>query len=531
VINIIIADDEGIERKALKQILEQGIAEIEIVGEAENGRKAIELASQFIPDLILMDIQMPGTDGLAAIREIRGMHPNIRFIIVSAYDTFEYARQALRMEVRDYLLKPSKPAVIIETVKIVMERIKQEKSQRQSRLQDMQQLQTLIPVAEADLVNQLLFNHVHEVQLEEMLRVFGFSSFPKAFVMILFLIQREPTLPAESEESVHGNVEMLFRQVKEQFHQVGNGWVGAMSGRQIPIIVCAEPGSSYKAQAASVVRKLLDSCFRGNDKMDCFIGGGGVYASQHEMIHSYHEALLASVDLGLPSRHSLYEHLRHTRHDEDQLTLCTEKSILEQVSHGNSTMVQQHFAAYIDRCEASGKHAAETQQRILEIAIVAYRMMRDMGFDIERPLFSVQSTNYQQLKAETRFIVNNMMKSYAAIRQGMTTDLFQTMKQFVIRHAHEDISLETIAEHVKLSPFYVSKLFKEECGMNYIDFLTECRMDKAKKMMADANKSLKEIAIDIGYRDPNYFSRAFKRYYGVTPTEYRIDLYPTSKKC
>ena len=126
-IDILIVDDERVERVALKRIIEEGIENIKIVGEAENGRRAIQLAENLQPDLIFMDIQMPETDGLAAIKEISIVCPTIQYIIVSAYDTFEYARQALRLGVKDYLLKPSRVDTIIETVQNVIKRIRLEK--------------------------------------------------------------------------------------------------------------------------------------------------------------------------------------------------------------------------------------------------------------------------------------------------------------------------------------------------------------------------------------------------------------------
>ncbi|WP_066320990.1 response regulator [Bacillus sp. FJAT-29814] len=258
-IKILIVDDERVERAALKQILEEGIENIRIVGEAENGTIAIQMVEKLEPDLILMDIQMPETDGLEAILEISKLNSGIQYIIISAYDTFEYARQALRLGVNDYLLKPSRPKSVIETVTRVIQRI-----------------------------------HERKKELE------------------------------------------LMKQEKERLKQ-------------------------------------LLSVFEGEQKA----------------------------------------------------------------------------------------------QRLIDE------------------------------KEENK------------------------LKQFIMENYHKDITLETVAEHVNLSPYYVSKLFKEKSGTNFIDFLTECRIENAKRLMGDPSKSLKEIAIDVGFHDPSYFSRVFKRSQGISPTDYR----------
>ena len=106
----------------------------------------------------------------------------------------------------------------------------------------------------------------------------------------------------------------------------------------------------------------------------------------------------------------------------------------------------------------------------------------------------------------------------------MEADIIQHIKQYIIDHAHKDISLEAIGREVGLSPIYISKIFKEQLGINYIHFLTECRIEKAKKLMRDPSKSLKEITFEVGYHDPNYFSKVFKKICHSSPKEYRKKL-------
>ncbi|MFD0710427.1 response regulator [Paenibacillus sp. GCM10027626] len=416
---LLIADDEQIERMALRRILEQELPDVEIVGEAENGRQAVELTKDLQPDLVLMDIQMPGLDGLAAIRQIRETQPQLAIIIVSAYDTFDYARQALQMEVRDYILKPSKPAAIVATVRQVLERVQADQAQQRRHKQ-------LYPIVEADLVAQLLFGHVHEVQREELLTWFGKRYTEQAFVMVVSVAWK-----GEAEEEKQ-EADQLYRRIKARFLRDHQGWVGAMSGRQIPIIMFAEKGQSWRSQAASAVRLLLQLFGAQRGQYKAFVGIGRMQPSLNTIMQSYQEALLASVNPDLPSGHCFYEH-------ED-------------------------------------------------IAGLKY---------------------------------GSMMECCRAASPEEESDLYQTMRQYVQHNAHKTVSLEAIAEHVQRSPYYVSKLFKERFGVNYIEFLTECRMNKAKQLIQDPDKSLKQIAIEVGYHDPNYFSRAFKRHCGISPTEYR----------
>lgn len=127
-IKLLIAEDEAIEREALKKILARGLPEAEVLGEAANGREAIRLAGELRPDIILMDVKMPGIGGIEAVKVIRKAHPAIKFVVVSAYDTFEYAQELMREGVKEYLLKPTKKEEIIHTVGRVIREIRTEKS-------------------------------------------------------------------------------------------------------------------------------------------------------------------------------------------------------------------------------------------------------------------------------------------------------------------------------------------------------------------------------------------------------------------
>lgn len=131
-LKILIVDDELLERKAMRKMLSSYHQEIEIVGEAENGRKAVELAGQLQPNIIFMDIKMPGMTGLEASRMICEMHPHIKIILVSAYDTFAYAKQAIQYGIKDYILKPGRKSEILSTLNRMIEEVQKDQKKDES---------------------------------------------------------------------------------------------------------------------------------------------------------------------------------------------------------------------------------------------------------------------------------------------------------------------------------------------------------------------------------------------------------------
>jgi two-component system response regulator YesN len=523
-IKILIVDDEKIERDALQKIVEKGIEGIQVVGQAENGNQAIELANALVPDLILMDIQMPGLNGMEAIKQIKERLPKIKYIMVTAYDTFEFARQALRYEVRDYLLKPSKAQIIVETVQKVVTEIENEQQQFASQEKDQLKLQQLLPIVEADLVTQLLFDHVHEIHLDEMLKLLSVTESSSYYVAVISILPDIEATDSTNSVSEHPGMKanMLYSAIKEQFHKTENGWIGPMSGKQIPIIIFNDLQRSYRSQAVSMVRKLAQLSFALNATR-LFIGIGGQYNSLNEVRSSYHEALLASINLELPSKHQFYE-ANTSLPGEQIISADVEKRIVEEARRGNWTYIQHEILQMVNRYETANKPVVEAQQKVFELTFVVSRLLLEMGVVADQSALFPQVATYQQLKIQASLCLDDMAKAYNIVKNQLEPDVMIQIKQYIREHAHEDISLEIISEMVQLSPFYVSKMFKEQFSTNYIDFLTECRIEKAKDLLGDPDKSLKEITYDIGYNDPNYFSRVFKKMTNLSPTDYRKEL-------
>lgn len=508
---LLVVDDEQIEREGMLAILRKGFPDAELA-QAKNGKAAVELVAEYRPDLVLMDIKMPGMSGLEAVERISAQYPETKFIMVTAYDTFDYALQAIKLGVKDYLLKPSKAAEITETVGKALREIQMEREARQSSIRDRNTVEKMMPVVEADIVTQLLFDHVHEVHLDEMVSLLGRQTTKEAFVLVIDLRQ------APSPES-------YYAAVKEKLRQLGNGWVGAMSCRHIPLVVFLEEGKSYRAQAASMARQLLDLAERA-PQTECFIGIGSAYSSLDRIRYSYREALLALSEHALPARHRFYEDVPSAAEwlSSDFPGKEKEMQLLDHVRLGQWERVRETVKLTIERLETAGTELNLAQQRVLETVWLISRLLTDMGVETEPPYFSFRIGDFRQLRAEADGLIGKLQQAAERHRSRVEPDVVQKVKMYILEFSHLDLSLEAIAEQVGLSPFYLSKLFKEQLGVNYIDFLTECRVERAKTMMADPKLSLKEIAYAVGYRDPNYFSKVFRKMCGVPPTDYRKQL-------
>ncbi|WP_028390029.1 response regulator transcription factor [Bacillus cihuensis] len=505
---LLIVDDEQIVREGLKAILLKGFPEMEIE-EANNGKKAIEKAESFMPDLVLMDIKMPGMSGLEAVQKINIKNPNIKFIMITAYAEFDYAKAALKLGVKDYLLKPSKASEVVQTVRKVISQIDEEKKSRQERILQKNVLQKALTIVETDVVTQLLFDHVHEVHLDELVEMLHTPMTSEKFVMIILL-------PQDSES--------LYAEIKQRVRKTGSAWVGTLYGRQIPIIVFRQHSYSFRSQAITLAKNIL-SASNTEDKAGWFIGIGSVCYSLDTVRQSYQESLIATKDSSLPVKYRFYSDipLADSRIDGYQ-SKKLENKLFDQIRNGQWQEIMKEISELIEFFEKKGVHLLETQQRVLELLWIASRVLNEIGVEPDTPLYSYQIKDFRQLRTETNHLLNQMWQSYTDYQNQVEDDTIKQIKHYIIEHSHKEISLDGIAQKFELSPIYISKLFKEQLGVNYISFLTKCRLEKAKKLMLNHEKSLKEITFEVGYQDPNYFSKVFKKMYGASPTEYRKSL-------
>ncbi|MGA4721450.1 response regulator [Fictibacillus nanhaiensis] len=497
-LKLLIVDDEQIEREGLQVILQKAFPNLEI-HQAKNGKVAVQVAAEVKPDLVMMDIQMPGMNGLEAIQQITSTNPFIKFVMITAFDMFDYARQAIKLGVKDYLLKPSRVSEIEETVgKVLMEIAEERRS--------LKVLESTLPLVETDVVTQLLFDHVHDVHLDMLVDMLDISSTQEPFVMSILLPQGE---------------ENLYSLIKEKVRKSASGWAGALYGRQLPIIVFRKPGSSFRSQAISLAKDIL-SLRKATSDVGWFIGIGNVCHSLDQVRQSYQESLIATMDSSLPIKYRFYHDVPVLGSTEDRpQSKQREKQFLDEIRLGKWDEVLKNVLSLIQRCEKEGTDLLQTQQRVLELLWVAARVMNEMGMETETPFFSYQTQDYRQLRSESEHLFKQMRTSYEEHYEKLEADTIHQIKQYIVKHSHEDISLEALGRKVGLSPIYISKMFKEKLGINYIDFLTECRIEKAKKLMADPEKSLKEITFEVGYHEPNYFSKVFKKMVTLSPTEYR----------
>ncbi|SFO87948.1 two-component system, response regulator YesN [Halolactibacillus alkaliphilus] len=501
-----IVDDERVERESMRQIITKAFKKVELTL-AENGQEAVDKAMKDRPDIVLMDIKMPEINGLEAIQLIQDRQPNIKFIMVTAYDTFDYAKEALKMGVKDYLLKPSKITEILTTLEKVMEEVQADQEEKKKSDQVTATLAQSKKVMERDLVTQLLLDHVHDVEAP-LLMDYVSKEGGTGYGVLLLMFKDKPL--ASYSEMIKGI---------EQFEAV---LVGPLYHKQLPFIILRD-SQSYRQQVVYLARAIKQAFERLNQPVQ--MGVSDEIASLDRLSAGYQQAVVAAMETKRPYQVMYYDDLPKSENvcDKKLDSYITER-FFEDLRMGKWDDMTRCILDISLCFQSEGLHVIEFKQRIIQLLYMMGQTLDEMHINVNWQKYHFKARDYAVLSEEIKQYFNQLKEDYIIYHAQLADDWFTKMKHHIQTHIQDDLSLEHLSDEAGLSPIYVSKVFKERLGMNYIDFLTKCRIDRAKQLLEDDTVSIKSIAGDVGYQDANYFSKVFKKVTGETPKTYRQQL-------
>lgn len=524
---IMLADDEGIVRDSLKMIIEKNFpneCEIEM---ARTGRDVIELAEILRPDIVFMDIQMPGINGIDAIREIKKNNQTAEFIVLSAYDKFDYAKEAVNLGVLEYMTKPFDKKSICEVVKRAIDRIDSRRKKRSQDLFIREKMESVTPIIENGFIYATMFNEYAQEDVENYKSLLGLETdygCMLAFVMGDDQHGRQMTNAVGASVRMQKNYQKFRELLKEQWNCV----VGAVISNKVPVFLpCARQQVTYEERIEMIdtcralarkLKKEIDISFR--------IGIGSIRKLMDSM-DSYEEALKA-LDNSTGSVAHVDDLPIQCRYD-DEYRLDLENELFELLRTGTAEECSRAAGRFFDWMVDNYKDKTESVRlKTLEFVLFAEHEVYLNGgmtyhFDERSDYLNVimQTESVRELRS---WFVDKFRECNANMRTKKNeheNSLVQRAQEYIRDNYQKDLSLDELSRELDISPYYFSKLFKEETGNNFVEYLTGLRMNRAKEMLKDDRCSMKEICAQIGYSDPNYFSRIFKKNIGLTPTEYR----------
>lgn len=524
---LLLADDEGIVIESLKFIIDKEFPGLCETFEAKTGRRVIELADEVRPDIALMDIRMPGINGIDAMREIRRTNPNIVFVVISAYDKFDYAKQALSLGVIDYVNKPFDRTQIATVIKKAMSEVDRLREQRSRELEVREKLESITPIVENGLIQDLLSHEHFEENIKEYKKILNIDEEYGLMLVIIGGDRQEGNymrgaVPASVK--TQKNYEQVLLVISDNFKCI----TGSVMGNKIPVLIPCRKASLEPEE----YQRIVDSARKAREELTEALGmdfriGIGPVKPMSDMADSFSEALsiLATTRQTVAEAVDLPEGCEY----DTDYPLETERDLFEAITQGDIRRSSEQASLFFDWMERnSGGGMSDICLKVLEFVLWAERLAYGNGGHVyhfmsrSEYLPEINSMkNYDELRLWFLSHIEQAVNMINTANAAKTEDVSEKAKKYIDQHYKEDISLDDLSGMYDISPFYFSKVFKTQTGVTFTDYITGVRVARARELLENKNLSMKEICSEVGYSDPNYFSRIFKKHTGVTPTEYK----------
>ncbi|MCX8131793.1 MAG: response regulator [Clostridia bacterium] len=526
---LLVADDEQIVLDSIRYIIDKNFDGNISVSTARSGREAIEAAETLKPDIVFMDISMPGINGIEAIKEIKSIYRQAVFIIITAYDQFDFAKEAVKLGVYEYLLKPVNRMKIVEIINKSIELIENEREKRRKELELKERLESIIPILENGFIYSILF---FEDNRRELGYYKEFLNITEEYGYIMIIEFGETNGDGVLSNKIGFSVKSqsfypYFRDTIKRFCKCIVGPV--MLNRIIAFVMedSQEEEYDHRLKALKVAEQIYE-IITEKTGADFQIGIGKSYKGIENLCRSYEESVKAIKKAGSKGVVHYMDLPAEIKVDTAYIAEM-EKTIIEKACSGDTDLCLQAFNQIFECLQLDyADNLERIRTRIIELMVLIHRTVAEYGdgedgiltgYDYIHEILDIKDAMI--LKAWCKERLKNISHLAGNIRQKKLSKIIVNAKKFIDENYFNEISLDDVARGVNISPNYFCKLFKDETGENYVEYLTFIRIQKAKEFLEEGKYSVKEVCYQVGYSDPNYFSRIFKKVTGITPTEFK----------
>lgn len=533
---VVIIDDEAVVRTGLRNTIDWPAHGFELVGDYENGRDAWEAIPSRRPDLILSDISMPYMDGLELAGLVAAQFPYIKLIILTGYDEFEYAQQALRLKVSDFVLKP----ITAREIRQLLDKTRLEMDAERRKHEDRQHLQAQLnqslPLLKERFLERLSALGLGPAEIAERFAFFGLPPLaPECVIMVADIDdfggrERRAGEPwdGRDEEFMRFAAYNIFGEIADResllHFRTREGRMAAIVGGTGEAELC-----EAAFRIAEEIRHLIERYLR----FTVTFGVGRACDSASSLPMAYKSAV-AALDyrflLGKNRVIGIFD--VEGRSAASPLPADWERRLASALKTG--TLQEAH--GYIEE----GVRALKLALMPIESCLVSvqrtmltlFQAMQEL--DIELPADTIDPKamldvyrfkTLDEIEDRLKEIVRLMMTAIRDNRHHLANRQVRRAVAYIESHyAREKLTLQEVCRHVTMSTSYFSQIFKQVTGDTFIEYLTGVRMAKAKELLKSTDFKFYEIAAQVGYADPNYFSILFKKQTGLSPKDYREQL-------
>ncbi|HUH44391.1 MAG TPA: response regulator [Treponemataceae bacterium] len=519
---VFIVDDEIIVREGIRNKIQWEKTPFNFLGEASDGEIALSMIQELKPDILITDIKMPFMDGLELSMIVKNIQPWIRIIILSGHDEFNYAKEAIKIGVDDYILKPFSPEDLMKSML------------KASRKIDLQRKQNIEP---ADLENKT--NTTQYIVKQNFLKTILFESHDTTFLQ-----------EHAKKANIDINAPFFIVCICKVYYPLDNSISLQNIRNRIHVFIKDKPQILFHITSPNCFVFILKNYAREKIDEESFslaetiqheihlekdttviTAIGSIVESPEQIQESYSDAkkIISLCKISGKSRIFSYDDIKANKNNS--LIIQEYDPLVDQLKYASEGEIEKIIDGYISLLEENPGHFnIFASYLLIDVIMVVSKLIEELGDNIKNVMPRVLSREFVAHSVDTPSILIQEIRGilHGAIHwrdkqsSGRYADVILKAKRYIEEHFFDpSVRLHVIAEHVCLSPNHFSTVFSQECGITFIEYLTDIRINKAKEFLKTTQKRSADIAYEIGFSDPHYFSYIFKKHTGMSPREYR----------
>lgn len=531
-IKVFLVEDETVIREGLRDSIPWEEYGYRFVGEAADGEMALPLIRKAMPDVLITDIKMPFMDGLSLSKIVSAEFPKMKIIIISGYDDFEYARQAIEVGVEQYLLKPITKMNLKKTLLELKEKIEQDMEQNDYQLMFQNEMHEYEQFSRRRFFEKIFQG---EMSVKEMYDAAAKHSIEitASCYNLIFLCLQEKNAASSQEEA-----EMFSRKQEEVLHYILRKpqyilfqWNVNCYG----VLIKSEP-AFMDDLTGECIGNIKGIC-QTQENMEWYVASGrpverlSLLPECYEKVNHYFAYRFVMPDLHILTEETLSDYLvsgKDMNIDTVDPAKMNPEIIRDFLNRGSAGEIHDFVDSYLCGIRDAMESRMFCDYVILNIRFAISAYVDSLGIEKEEydTYFQMNILDMKMQSNEVFHYFEEMLTRAMAIRdkesdyQGRKV-LRKALEYIDTNYDNESLSLNSVAKEVDVSPNYFSAIFSQNMQKTFIEYVTGKRMEKAKKLLRSSDKSSGEIAVMVGYKDPHYFSFVFKKTQGVSPREYR----------
>ena len=539
-IKLLIVDDEPLVQIGIKSMINWADLGVEICGTAMNGEAALKLIEEYSPEIVITDIKMPFMDGLTLAKVAKKEIPGLKVVILSGYDDFNYAKQAINIGVEDYLLKPITKNALIERLTEIRSRYEHEKTQKEYYEKFHREMQAYEKNSSRDFFEALVSGSMDMMEIYRRSEKLGLDIVAEAYNVLIFTMNCEEDFSGQREGYSEWEAESL-ELLEEFFSENTSAMLFRCNIFSYGVLIKGQKetiGENTRS-CVSEIQRILD---RKEQKRQWFVAAGEPVERLSQIQKSYYSASRAFSQRYLYDENILYY---------DEMASMEKKNVTEDdstylqkvdVNALNPVILQKFLSNGLleetenfvkDYFYAIGQEPLESlvfrNYVTLNVRFSVMSFLKEIGCDTRtleqedtEDVLSESSKSLENAIAYAEKIISQAIALRDQNSGNKNRSILKTAVDFIDSHyMEEDMSLNKAANAANVSANHFSALFSQNMGQTFIEYLTNLRMNKAKEYLRCTSMRSSEIAGEIGYKDAHYFSYLFKKTQGMTPSDYR----------